>query len=181
MAKFDPGRQIGTVRILLVEDDPFFAGLVRANLDQVKWGDVSVEHAETLADALARLGRVDFDLIVTDLNLPDSPGLNTLDALVRVTDRLIVVLTGETDHLLRETAIAHGAYDLLTKGNVGPADLDRMFRLASMQANTFRSLVESEARFRSLTQLSADTFWEQDDQYRSVSYTHLTLPTNREV
>ena len=95
MAKFDPGKRIGAVRILLVEDDPIVAALVRLNLDQAKWGDVSVEHAETLADALARLDRADFDLIVTDLNLPDSAGLDTLDALVRATDRLIVVLTGK--------------------------------------------------------------------------------------
>ena len=171
MAKLDPGNRIGAVRILLVEDDPIVAALVRLNLDQAKWGDVSVEHAETLADALARLDRADFDLIVTDLNLPDSPGLDTLDALVRATDRLIVVLTAESDHLLRETAIARGAYDLLSKNKVGPAEISRMVRLASMQANTFRSLTESEARFRSLTQLSADTFWEQDDQYRFTAFT----------
>jgi diguanylate cyclase (GGDEF)-like protein len=170
MAKLDPGNRIGAVRILLVEDDPIVAALVRLNLDQAKWGDVSVEHAETLADALARLDRTDFDLIVTDLNLPDSAGLDTLDALVRATDRLIVVLTGESDHLLRETAIAHGAYDLLSKNKVGPAEISRMVRLASMQANTFRSLIQSEARFRSLTQLSADTFWEQDHQYRFTSF-----------
>jgi diguanylate cyclase (GGDEF)-like protein/PAS domain S-box-containing protein len=182
MAKFEPGKQIGAVRILLLEDDPFFAGLVRANLDQAEWADVSVEHAESLAGALAWLDRVDFDLIVTDLNLPDSAGLNTLDALVRATDRLVVVITGESDHLLRETAIAHGAYDLLRKTSLGPAELNRMFRLASMQANTFRSLTESEARFRSLTQLSADMFWEQDDQYRFTSFAgaHMTkLPEGR--
>jgi diguanylate cyclase (GGDEF)-like protein len=171
MAQFDPGKRIGAVRILLIEDDPIVAALVRLNLDQAKWGDVSVEHAETLEDALARLSRIDFDLIVTDLNLPDSAGLDTLDALMRATDRLIVVLTGESDHLLRETAIAHGAYDLLSKNKVGQAEISRMVRLASMQANTFRSLAESEARFRSLTQLSADTFWEQDDQYRFTAFT----------
>src|SRR5688572_10975675 len=98
MAKLDPGSRIGAVRILLIEDDPIVAALVRLNLDQAKWGDVSVEHAEALEDALARLRRIDFDLIVTDLNLPDSAGLDTLDALVRATDRLIVVLTGESDH-----------------------------------------------------------------------------------
>src|SRR5688572_22705325 len=170
MAKLDPGSRIGAVRILLIEDDPIVAALVRLNLDQAKWGDVSVEHAEALEDALARLRRIDFDLIVTDLNLPDSAGLDTLDALVRATDRLIVVLTGESDHLLREPAIARGAYDLLSKDKVGPAEISRMVRLASMQANTFRSLAESEARFRSLTQLSADTFWEQDDQYRFTAF-----------
>jgi diguanylate cyclase (GGDEF)-like protein/PAS domain S-box-containing protein len=169
MAKFKPGK-IGTVRILLLEDDVIFAGLVELKLAQVEWGEVVLEHVETLAGALAALERANFDLIISDLNLPDSGGLDTVQALVRATDRLIIVLTGDSEPLLREAAIARGAYDLLSKDRVDRVELGRLVRLALMQANTFRSLQDSETRFRSLTELSADTFWEQDEQYRFTSF-----------
>src|SRR6202521_2566379 len=90
-------RQLAAVRILLIEDDELFAGLVRANLERAHWADLSIEQAPTLRDALVRLEGGGFDLVVTDLNLPDSKGLETLESLVRATDRLILVLTGESD------------------------------------------------------------------------------------
>ena len=50
---FNRGRQLAAVRILLLEDDETFAGLVRANLERVEWGALSLEWVSKLADALA--------------------------------------------------------------------------------------------------------------------------------
>src|SRR5712664_1519393 len=166
---FKRARQLAAVRILLLEDDEAFAGLVRANLERAHWADLSIEHTATLRDALARLEGGGFDLVITDLNLPDSKGLETLESLMRATDRLILVLSGERDEGLREAAIDLGAYDLMSKDLLDRAELERLVRLAAMQANTFRSLRNSEARFRSLAELSSDWYWEQDAELRFVA------------
>jgi DNA-binding NarL/FixJ family response regulator len=164
---FKQDRQLAAVRILLLEDDEVFAGLVRSNLEYADWGDLSIAHAATLRDALAWLEDGGFDLVITDLNLPDSKGLDTVESLVRATDRLIVVLTGERDEGLREAAIAQGAYDLMSKDRLDRAELGQLVRLAAMQAKTFSSLRKSEQRYRSLMELSADWYWEQDAELRA--------------
>src|ERR1700730_15151924 len=89
---FKRGSRLTTIRVLLLEDDETFAGLVRANLERVDWAELSIEHVARLRDALARLERGGIDLVVPDRNLPDSKGLETLASLVRATGRLIFVL-----------------------------------------------------------------------------------------
>src|SRR5258706_163885 len=112
---FKHGRQLTPVRVLLLEDDQAFAGLVRANLERVDWADLSIEHAPTMREALARLERGGIDIVITDLNLPDSKGLDTVDSLVRATDRLILVLTGERDAGLRQAVLAQGAHGIMSQ------------------------------------------------------------------
>src|SRR6266478_3049633 len=101
-------------RILLIEDALATAEIVTAYLHAAR-GTVVVESVATLGAALERIANSAFDLIIADLNLPDSMGLETLDRLTQATDRLIIVLTIENDAALREVAIARGAYDFLQK------------------------------------------------------------------
>jgi diguanylate cyclase (GGDEF)-like protein/PAS domain S-box-containing protein len=164
--EFRPGRRLSAVRILLLEDDPVYAELIQANLSRTGHAELVVQHVGTLAQALEHLDAGGCDLVMTDLNLPDSRGLETLESLTRHTDRLVIVLTGDTNEGLRDAAIECGAYDLVGKDGLSREELERLIRLAAMQAKTFRSLRESEARFRGLTELSADWYWEQDSEYR---------------
>ncbi len=143
-----------SVRVLLLEDERPCAEIVGENLRRIAGASSQLDTVGTLAEALARLNRGAFDLIIADLNLPDSRGLETLGALTRATDRLIIVLTGDDDPSLQQGAMALGAYDFVHKRQLASGALARVVRLASMQANTFRSLRESEARFRKLTELS---------------------------
>jgi len=68
----------------------------------------------------------------------------------------VVVLTGEELPNLQEAAIARGAYDFLHKSQLNRATLGRVVRLAAMQANTFRSLRDSEDQYRRLAESSPD-------------------------
>jgi diguanylate cyclase (GGDEF)-like protein/PAS domain S-box-containing protein len=135
-------------------------------------GSSVVESAGSLGAALQMLERSEFDLIIADLNLPDSAGIETLERLVKRTESLIVVLTVEESPALRDAAFALGAYDFLHKSNLSSVVLGRIMRLATLQANTFRSLRESEARFRSLTELSSDFYWETDAAHRVLRTNH---------
>jgi diguanylate cyclase (GGDEF)-like protein/PAS domain S-box-containing protein len=165
------GRQARVpVRMLLVEDDPQFADLIRTQLRRTAWAESRLEVAGTLAEALTRLGRERFGLVITDLNLPDSAGLATAEALARSGDQVVIVVTGDSDPALRAGALDCGAYDLLTKDQVTAAALERLVRLATIQANTHASLRESESRFRSLIDLSTDWYWEQDEELRFTRF-----------
>ena len=70
---------------------------------------------------------------------------------------------------MREATLACGAYEFLHKSELTEATLARLVRLAVMQAHTFHSLRESETRFRSLTALTSDWFWETDREHRFVT------------
>jgi diguanylate cyclase (GGDEF)-like protein/PAS domain S-box-containing protein len=153
------------VSVLLVEDDADFAALVRRCVAGLS-GAPGLRSAGTLAEALEGLRSTGFDLVLADLGLPDSSGLDTLQRIAAATSSPIIVLTAADDPGIREAALAAGAYEFVQKQDFDSRVLARLVRLAAMQARTFRSLRESEARFRSLTQLSSDWYWEQDSEFR---------------
>lgn len=178
IAAHTPARQ--AARILLLEDDESFAALLRAFLRTMSWdvstspvsttthlsGTPSLDVVGTLAAALERLAARHYDLIIADLNLPDSSGLDTLKALRQSGERLILVITGEDDVALAEAALEGGAYDFLPKSQMDRGVLKRLVRLATIQAGTMSSLRASEARFRSLVMRTSDWYWEQDEELR---------------
>jgi diguanylate cyclase (GGDEF)-like protein/PAS domain S-box-containing protein len=153
------------VRLLLIEDDPDFAALVRRCVAGVS-GRPAMQAAHTLAEALEALRSGSFDLVLADLGLPDSSGIDTLQRITSATTCPIIVLTANDDPGLRDVALGVGAYEFLHKMDFDAQVLARLVRLGAIQARTFASLRESEARFRSLTQLSSDWYWEQDSELR---------------
>src|SRR5258706_9948704 len=124
------------------------------------------ELATTLAEALERLSREPYDLVLADLHLPDSPAKQTVASLVRACDYPVIALTVDASPELRAVAVASGAYDYLIKGQLADGSLERPVRLAALHARTLDSLRHSEERFRSLTELSSDWYWEQDVEFR---------------
>jgi diguanylate cyclase (GGDEF)-like protein/PAS domain S-box-containing protein len=160
-----PEQAAHTVRILLVEDDRDFAALVHLYVAGLA-GRPVLSAVQTLEQALEALRAAAFDLVLTDLGLPDCSGLETLERIAAVTACPIIVLTGADDPGIREAALAAGAYEFMQKWDLNAEMLARLVRLGAMQARTFRSLRQSEARFRGLTQLSSDWYWEQDSEFR---------------
>src|SRR5918992_1447139 len=148
------------VRILLLEDDPISVEIVGTYLRRIEFADVELHSAVTAADALALLARADVDLVVADLNLPDSSGAATVQSLVQAVGCPVIAITADRDPGLRDATLACGAFEFLHKGDLTEATLMRLVRLATMQARTYRSLRESreaeaalresEGRFRSL-------------------------------
>jgi signal transduction histidine kinase len=109
------------LRVLLVEDSPTDAFLAREELAQpAAWGSFDVARAETLEEALERLGEQTFDAIVLDLNLPDCDGFETFERLrAGAPDTALVVLSGQDDELLATRAVKAGAQDYVVKGQGG--------------------------------------------------------------
>jgi signal transduction histidine kinase len=118
-------------RILLVEDSRSDARLLEATLQDAGIHRFRLTHVERLDEALAALGDGGFDVVLLDLHLPDSQGLDTLAQLKREQPGVpVVVLTGLDDEELAVRAVQAGAQDYLPKGVVDGALLARLIRHA---------------------------------------------------
>jgi signal transduction histidine kinase len=105
------------VTILLVEDNPGDARLTRELLAEVDSFRFDLEHVGSLGEAIAALERGRFDVVLLDLSLPDSHGVDGIAALQRAAPTLpIVVLTGRTDEGVAIDVLQAGAEDYLIKG-----------------------------------------------------------------
>ena len=87
------------IRVLIVEDDPDNANLTALTLQQE--GGFVFDVVDTLAGARRRLADENIDVVLLDLNLPDSSGLDTVDAVLRMApDITVVIYTGLIDEEL---------------------------------------------------------------------------------
>jgi serine phosphatase RsbU (regulator of sigma subunit) len=116
------------LRVLLVEDDPGDAFLVRELLVEAR-APVDLEIATSMAQARPRLQSV--DCVLLDLGLPDASGLSGLrDLLNETAGAAVCVLTGLEDEHLGVAAVGEGAQDYLVKGQVDGVLLTRALRYA---------------------------------------------------
>ncbi|HEX5504738.1 MAG TPA: ATP-binding protein [Thermomicrobiales bacterium] len=117
--------------VLLIEDNPGDARLIRELLADVPGAAVRLDWADRLAAGLARLAETAPDAALLDLSLPDSHGLATFDALrARAPGLPIVVLSGLADAAVALDAVQRGAQDYLVKGRVDGDGLLRALRYA---------------------------------------------------
>jgi signal transduction histidine kinase len=119
------------IRVLLIEDNPGDARLIREMLVEADRFQFDLVFAERLSVGRDYLLKEKVDLILLDLGLPDSHGLNTLAGVRATTPRLpVVVLTGLADHETGAAAVTQGAQDYLVKGRVDSELLARTITYA---------------------------------------------------
>jgi signal transduction histidine kinase/HPt (histidine-containing phosphotransfer) domain-containing protein len=118
-------------RILLVEDNPGDAMLIRHSLNEDGPTSFELLHVERLGDAIEKVGEISFDLVVLDLSLPDSFGVESFARLNEAAgDVPIVVLTGFEDEELGSTLVQMGAQDYVVKWQFAGRVLVRCLRYA---------------------------------------------------
>ena len=119
------------LRLLLVEDNPADARLMSEYLCAPHGEQFQCTHVAALAEAIRYLEADRFDLILLDLSLPDSQGLDTVrTAHSQARGTPIVVLTGVDDETLGVAAVRNGAQDYLVKGQADAQVLVRAIRYA---------------------------------------------------
>ncbi len=117
--------------ILLVEDNLSYSKLVEKMLGE-SGGVARIElSVDTIAKGLNALDNTDFDLVLLDLNLPDSEGLDTFNTLHEHNpDIPVIVLTAMSDERKAVQAVKSGAQDYLIKGEVDGRQIYRSIRYA---------------------------------------------------
>ncbi|HEY9669073.1 MAG TPA: PAS domain-containing protein, partial [Coleofasciculaceae cyanobacterium] len=136
------------LQVLLVEDNLKDAQLFKEFLSEARATRFALTHVQRLNQALALLEQNSFDVILLDLSLPDSQGLDTV-ASVRQASLFtpIVVLTGLDDENLAVKAIRSGAQDYLIKGQVDCPLLVHALRYAIERTHMSQKLRESEEQY----------------------------------
>lgn len=151
------------LRILLVEDNPGDARLVREALAEANAHQFELVHCERLREGLEQLESSSIDLVLLDFGLPDSFGLKTLIRVQSTSPTIpIIVLTGNDDEDLGISAVRMGAQDYLVKGTVDSNLLVRSMYYAIERARTMETLrrvARENNRFASaITNVSTGVF-----------------------
>lgn len=119
------------VRVLIVEDNPGDARLIQEALAGDESQTFHVTHAAHLGEGCALVGSEQFGVILLDLSLPDSHGLETLSRVRAAAPAVpIVVLTGLDDDTVAIRALGQGAQDFLVKGHANRADIRKAIAYA---------------------------------------------------
>ncbi len=176
--------EILNANILIVDDQESNVSLLQELLSEAGYTSVTSTMKPQEVCALHRKNR--YDLILLDLQMPGMDGFQVMDGLkTNVSDRYlpVIVLTAQPGHKLR--ALQAGAKDFISK----PFDLvevktrihnmlevrllykkleDYNIVLEQTVLERTAELRESEARYRSLTELASDWYWEQDESGKFI-------------
>jgi len=127
------------LRILFVEDSNTSAEAVLFYLEEGFEQPYTIHRTLDLKSTEEALGDSRFDLLLLDLNLPDSHGLETFQRLSQHSSQLpIIVLSAESDGVVAEAAVSQGAQDYLVKGAFDHHTLCRAIRFAMERSKRLR-------------------------------------------
>lgn len=188
------------IRVLMIEDNPDDADLARRMLSKSEDAVFNVEHFECLKPALERIKDGGIDIILSDLKLPDSQGLDTfLRVHAQAADIPIVLLTGTYQEAeLAMHALTKGAQDYLRKDEINRHLLTRAIHYAidrkeaeRERERLIKNLQDALAHIKTLQGLlpicmyckkirDDKQYWQQIEQYVSAhseaQFTHGICP-----
>jgi DNA-binding NarL/FixJ family response regulator len=118
VAKYPPGMNENIVRILLLEDSPSDALLIRETLKEYA-SHFAVTHVDRLSAAVEHVNHYEVDVVLCDLGLPDASGLEAAQALLSLApSSVLIVMTRNNDAGTAAAAMRQGAQDYLIKNDI---------------------------------------------------------------
>jgi PAS domain S-box-containing protein len=163
-----------SARILIVEDNELDALLLQEALKKAATTKLELTIAGTVGEALRLMNERGFDLILSDLNLPDGQGLDTftrIQAQAKTTP--IILLTGYESESLGLEAVRAGAQEYLVKGTMNEKALWRVISYAIERGALERAVRDSEKRYRRLLSSVTDYIYTvKVENGRPVETTH---------
>ena len=147
------------LNVLIIEDNPYDAKIITELFRDIKNGSFKLDFAETLEKASARGSETPPDVLLLDLNLPDSFGPETLGRAEKLfPDLPIIVMTGFYEEQLGLELIKKGAQDYLVKGKITGDWLAYSLKYSVERAKIERKLRLREGRLRDILEKSPDGF-----------------------
>jgi PAS domain S-box-containing protein len=136
------------IRIILVEDNPGDALIIEEMLKEIYDNKFELNRFQRVDDGLKHLNE-DFDIMLLDLNLPDSQGIETFNTMNKHAPELpIIILTGLIDEELAINIVSEGAQDYLVKGQIDKQLLSRSIKYSIERKRIEIDLRKSEEKYR---------------------------------
>lgn len=143
--------QVETKKILIVEDNPGDLFLVNEFLRRTSFSMYEKVHADSMKDAIGELQNNTFQIILLDLYLPDSDGLDTFDTIFPLSGSApVIVLTGLVDENITMTTLKKGAQDYIVKGEYDEKLLEKTIRYAIERKQNQELVKKSEEEYKLL-------------------------------
>ncbi|MGE5558225.1 MAG: HD domain-containing phosphohydrolase [Bacillota bacterium] len=157
------------LKILLIEDNPGDIRLIREFLNMGGNSAFLIENCNRLNLGLERLRNNDIDIVLLDLTLPDSDGLNTFHAIESINYYVpVIILSGLDDESMAIKAVREGAQDYLVKGKVDRDLLIRSIHYAIERKRTDEALTEEHHLLRMLVDNLPDFVFIKDAESRFI-------------
>jgi len=152
-----------SIRVLLVEDSPTDADLLAIALEDIASASFEIDTVETLAAGQQRLSEHPYDVVLLDLNLPDSYGVETCERAHQAAPLVpIIVLTGLADEERALAAFKVGAQDYLVKGLCDGPLLARAIRYAIERQASNDRVRQADERLRLISEQLPAVIWTID-------------------
>lgn len=149
--------------ILIVEDNPGDQLLLTELLKLSQLSIQEMVYAGRLAEALPLIGQIDPDIILLDLSLPDSSGLETFLAVRAMNHRSpVIILSGLADMALAMHAIQEGAQDYLVKDDFDERLLAKTIRYSIERKHNLEKLRLTNERYDHVIRATNDMIWDWD-------------------
>lgn len=141
------------IHVLLVEDNPADSLLIRSMLQESRHESFTFSTAGNLSECFKWIAEIAFDIVLLDLTLPDTHGLETFSAVYsKIPDTPVIVLSGLDDESIAIRAVHMGTQDYLVKGQLDQSLLHRSVRYAIERKRIEQRLRESETLYQSLVE-----------------------------
>jgi PAS domain S-box-containing protein len=139
------------IKILMIEDSIDDAVLIKRKLESSPTSRFQVTPVKTLQEGLAHLAQEQPDLILSDLGLPDSHGLDTVNRILKEAPYIpLVVLSGYDDESVAIKAVQAGAQDYLVKGRIDNLQMERSLNYSIERARLQRELEQHNREIASV-------------------------------
>jgi len=167
-------------KILVIDDDTAFCVMLKTFLQKKGY---EVTNAFTAAQAREEIANIFFDVVLTDIRLPDSDGLDVLKYIIEVSkDTKVILMTGYTDIKTAVNAMKQGAFDYVGKP-INPEEILHLIGLATSKKTIKENTVLQPAKKAAVKQEGTPGFVKGISGTSEILHEHITLvaPTNMSV